>query len=149
MIDRIPFHVEHLNLLKSDDEYKDSLLSFDHVRAVLANLPGSPKADAVTFMCDGRVFACMGFWTISPGVVEVWLFPSIYVREHPIPFVRTVTNYIDALAKTFDWHRVQTVTKMDSKHRDWMKTLGFVEEGVMKAFYKKQDFVMSARYIGV
>lgn len=148
MIKTIPFNIEHLNLLAAVDEQHLELLTLDNVREALADLPGAPRAEAVTLVLDNRILACFGFTLISPGVVDVWLFPSVYVKDNAIAFVRTVNNYLEVTSEVFGWHRAQSLTRVDSTHRKWMQTLGFVEEGVMKKYYKKQDFIISARYFG-
>jgi len=148
MIKTIPFNIEHLNLLASVDGQHLELLALDNVKYALANLPGAPKAEAVTLIVEDRILACFGFTLITPGVVDVWLFPSVYVKDNAIGFVRTVNNYLEVTSKVFGWHRAQSLTRVDSIHRKWMQTLGFVEEGVMRKYYKKQDFIISARYFG-
>lgn len=149
MVDRIKFHVEHLKLIEPVDETQNSLTSQTRVMEMLQNLDNLPNAHGMTLVLDGRILACIGCIEFSPGVAEVWLFASKRIKEHPIVFVRHVKHMVEIYAKTFGWHRIQTVTKVTDVHRKWMKTLGFVEEGTMKYLYKKEDYIMSARYFGV
>lgn len=146
MCKHVVFNVNHLDVMDVREEYKASLLALDSVRYVLSNIKGGPEADAVTVLQDGKILMCMGYLSSLPGVAEVWLFPSIYVEKFPITFVREVSNYLNAIADTFGWHRIQTVTQDTPQHRKWMKVLGFVEEGIMKNYFQGKDFIMSARY---
>jgi hypothetical protein len=136
--------VEHINVMDVRPLDRDTVLVLKDVRFVLEHLP--EKAEALTLLWDGRIFACMGFWSPLPGMAEVWLIPSIYVKYNALGFVRTVDHYLKIAAETFLWGRVQTVTRMDMFHRRWMESLGFVEEGVMKNYYQGQDYILSARY---
>lgn len=141
---RIVFHSKHLEVMDVRPLDKQSVLALDAVRYVLEKMEG--QNDAITLMYDGRIIACMGFWNLLPGVAEVWLIPSVYVKTVPKFFVREVNRYLTQVAETCAWHRAQTVTRSDLFHRRWMKALGFVEEGVMKQYHEKQDYIMSARY---
>lgn len=145
MVERKLFHVSHLDLIQVKPEYRE-LLNSDKVKFVLSNIPGGEQGDALTVMIDGRVVACFGYFLILPGVVEVWLLPSVYVHDHAIIFVKLVRRYLEQTANVFGWHRIQTVTKATSEHRRWMNVLGFCEEGIMKKYLNKEDYVMSARY---
>lgn len=146
MVERLLFEPGHLNFLKLRPEYQDTVFNLERAKRVLYHIPGGAEGDALTLIVDDKILACFGYFLIFPGVVQVWLLPSIYLDEHPIIFVRIVKRYIEQTADVFNWHRVQTVTEVNDKHRRWMKTLGFVEEGVMKKYFNNQDYVMSARY---
>lgn len=143
-IKRVLFNKHHLELMEIQEEFKP-LLQLDGVRFVLDRIP-LPGADGLTLMCNGQILVCFGYIHIVPGVVEVWLFPSVYVQKYPLTLVTEVIGYLESTAKVLNWHRVQTVTQDNAQHRKWMKTLGFVEEGLMKYYLNKQDYVMSARY---
>lgn len=144
MIKRILFHVKHLDILELQSEYRP-LLDFDGVRFVLNNLP-LPNADALTLMYDGRILCCFGYIQILPGVAEVWLLPSVYMSTNAVALVREVNGYLESTAEIFNWHRIQTITQNVGQHRRWMKVLGFIEEGCLKNYHEKKDYIMSARY---
>lgn len=144
MIKRVLFNIEHLKILDLQEEYIP-LLNFDGVRFILSKLP-LPNADAVTIMHDGRILCCCGYIQVLPGVAEVWLFPSVYVNECAISLVKEVNGYLESTSKVMNWHRIQTLTEDIDQHRKWMKVLGFIEEGVMKNYLDKKDYIMSARY---
>lgn len=127
-------------------EYRKTVLNTPNARAALENIPGGEAGDALTLVIDGKVIACFGYFLILPGVVQVWLLPSIYLDQHKLTFVRIVRRYLDQTAEIFSWARIQSVTENDAKHRKWMKTLGFCEEGVLKKYFHGQDYIISARY---
>lgn len=145
-MDRILFHPNHLDLIRLKPEYQNSVLNLESAKIALNNIPGGELGDALTLMVDGRIIACFGYFLILPGVVQVWLLPSIYLEQQSMTFVRVVRRYLEQTAEVFNWHRIQTVTKVDDKHRKWMKVLGFEEEGVMKKYFNNEDYIMSARY---
>ena len=144
MLKRVLFKVEHLEVMDVRQIELDDLLALDTVRYFLKQMSG--RIDAVTWVHKGRIIACAGFFCPLPGTAEVWLIPSVYVKEVPILFVREVRSYLEVLAETFKWNRIQTVTRVDNFHRKWMKVLGFEEEGVMKKYRDGQDYIISARY---
>ena len=144
MIKRVLFNIKHLDVMYLQEEYVP-LLDFNGVRFILEKLP-LPGADGLTLMIEGRIICCFGYMQLLPGVAEVWLLPSIYTKEYPIPFVREVNGYLESTAQVLNWHRIQTVTQNIATHRKWMTALGFVEEGILKLYYEKKDYIMSARY---
>lgn len=144
MMKRVLFNKSHLDIMDIQEEYKP-LLGLEGIRFIMDRLP-LPGADGMTLVCDGQILCCFGYITLIPGVAEVWLFPSVYVRSHSIAFVREVNGFIESTAKVLNWHRVQTLTQDLPEHRKWMKILGFAEEGVMKKYHEKKDYIMSARY---
>lgn len=123
---------------------RDATLQMEGVQSVLSQMKGN--CDAMTLMSDGRILACMGFFYVAPGVVMVWLIPSIYLNTAVIPFVREVNRYLEVTAKVLGWHRAQTLTRTDDFHRRWMKALKFSEESVLKQYINKEDYILSVRF---
>lgn len=147
MIERVTFHPKHLDILQIQDEYRNTVLNLDNAKTLLNNIPGGEQGEALTLMIDGRILACCGYFLVLPGVAQVWVLPSIYVHDHSLIFVRVIDRYLKSLFKTFDWHRMQTVTEVNDKHRRWMKVLGFKEEGIMEQYFNGRDYIMSARLL--
>lgn len=103
---------------------------------------------AVTFLFDGRVLCCAGFHELWPGVLEVWMIPSIYVKRLPISFPRMIRRYLDNIFEDFGAHRVQTTSHDDPFHARWMEWLGFkneTPEGMRKFTYDKQTMCIYSR----
>lgn len=102
---------------------------------------------AVTFVYDGRVIFCAGFCQLWPGVIEVWMIPSVYARSMPMFFGRKIRRYMDGIGRDFGAHRLQTTSFDDDFHKKWMKFLGFAPEGTAKQFTQdKRDMVYYARF---
>lgn len=144
MIKRVLFHVEHLNIMDIRPLELETTLRIEGIRNVLSQMKGD--SNAITLIHDGRILACMGFFDVGPGVVAVWLIPSIHVEKATIPFVREVNRYLEVTAKVLGWHRAQTLTRIDSFHRRWMKALKFSEESVLKQYINKEDYILSVRF---
>lgn len=139
----ILFHVEHLNCMEVREREKGTILANDRIMNMLTTYSG--KMDAETILYDGRIIACMGFIEIVPGVVEVWLIPSIYVKSIPKLFLKTVKSRLEVLASTLGFHRMQTIGLIDEASEKWMEWLGFVREGVMVQYLNKKDYIIWAR----
>ena len=144
MIRRILFKHDHLDILNLHDEYTP-LLNMDGVRFILKQLP-LPNADGLTLVMDDKIVCCFGYLQLFPGVAEVWLLPSVEMRNYSLSVVREVKGYLESTAEVRGWHRIQTVTRDIPQHRKWMEVLGFTEEGTLKQYYQKEDYILSARY---
>lgn len=141
----VPFSIEHLAVMDVVPIYTETILGLENVRFVLKHMPGS--GESVSVICDGKIIACMGYTVLLPGVAEVWMIPSIYVKEYSMYIVRMIKRYLLVQADTFKWHRIQTVTPCDHFSRRWMEALGFEEEGIMRKYFRDQDYVISAMLI--
>jgi hypothetical protein len=144
MTRRILFKYDHLDLLNLQEDYRP-LLDLEGIRFVLKQLP-LPNADGLTLMVDDQIMCCFGYLQLFSGVSEVWLFPSVNMGDYGVTVVREVKGYLEATAEVRGWHRVQTLTRNIRMHRKWMEVLGFVEEGTLKQYYQKEDYILSARY---
>lgn len=91
-----------------------------------------------TMLYNGKIICILGFYTLWPGVVNVWIFPSIYAAQHPVPFLRAARKYTQAIHDDFPCHRLQTLAIADELHRNWMKFLGFKKEGFLAKYTADQ-----------
>lgn len=140
---KVLFHYEHLKLMDLRREELESILNIGDIQTVLKQMQGN--AEAITLIHNGRIIACMGYFRILPGVAEVWLIPSVYVKTVPKLFIREVRRYLMALSETEHWHRCQTLTRCDSFHRRWMQSIGFIEEGTLHNYHQGENYIISAR----
>ena len=131
----IPFHPKHLEVMNIRDidsaifgDFK-SQEAFDRVDQM-----SRISTQAGTFLCEGRIHFVAGFCPMWPGVYEVWMLPSVYVRNAPMFFCRTLRRYIDRIAHDFKAHRIQTTSFDDKFHERWMKFMGFEKEGTLRQF---------------
>ena len=106
----------------------------------------SKLGGTMTILADGIIIAILGYFEKWPGVIQVYVVPSIYVRQHPKHFLKTVKLYLDRLANDFGYHRMQTESLSDDSTDKWMHILGFTCEGLLSQFSStKEDYKMWAR----
>lgn len=123
------------------EEEKNGLWSWQHAKDCVNIIEQSNNA--MTMVHDGRIITCAGFWTLWPGVCDVWQVPSIYVPAVSRAYGREMRRYILRLRETFGFHRIQTVSPNDELHRRWLTWLGFEAEGLMKKYtLDKHDYLM-------
>lgn len=141
----IEFHPMHLEVAVVRDHEAATLLTMPDASNKIANL-AKRSVQAATFMYDGRILMCAGFLECWPGVCEVWSIPTIYAKQLPFQYGRTLKRYVEQIAKTFKYHRLQTVAVADDLHARWMQFLGFQKEGVLRQYTTgKLDYNMYAR----
>jgi len=102
---------------------------------------------AFTGLIDGVPLAAAGLVIIWPGVATGWAFTSAMVPKYRLSFHRTIKQYLDMLVRERNLHRVQVeIPVSHTVSREWVKRLGFHEEGIMRQFgADKSDYVRSVR----
>ena len=143
----VPFNVNHLHLMDVRQEEVESIMNLVDVEdrfQALANI----SIDCKTFMYDGRIIFCAGYFEQWPGVIECWMMPSIYVKSVSLGFCRILRGYVNDIIKEFGCHRFQTNSPDDDFHARWMKFLGLEKEGVMKKYtHNQKDYCVYARTV--
>lgn len=141
----VAFNTKHLDLLEAREIEGLGFLKLPDAPARMERMAKDSEQSG-TFIYDGRILFCAGYFFLWPGVIEVWMIPSIYVKDYPVVFYRTVTRYLKRLETDLKCHRVQTTSYADEFHAKWMDRLGFHSEGVMKKFtHDKRDLCLYAR----
>lgn len=124
------------------------LMGIGDVQSRLEGLAASSKVSG-TFFKDGKIITCAGFVEMWPGVAEMWQLPTIHVPKHYIEYARCMKQYVDTIAKTFGYHRLQTTCPEDALHNRWMTFLGFKKEGTMPKYtFNKLDYSIFGRIYG-
>ncbi len=82
----------------------------------------------------GKILCILGFYQLFPGVLNVWIFPSIYAAQHPTVFLRAAKRFTQGIFRDMDCHRVQSLAISDPLHTDWMRFLGFRYEGTLESY---------------
>ncbi len=99
-------------------------------------LPDTLKRDltnAVVFVVDGVPIGAGGVQTLYPGVGEAWtLLSDEVVTSHPMAISRFAIRWLDKLQETQGLVRIQTMCEDSSKHLNWLVTLGFSPEGLLR-----------------
>jgi hypothetical protein len=84
---------------------------------------------------NGLVIAILGYQTMAPGLIEVFVIPSIYVPKYALSFVKTVKTYIKAIEKVIpEFRRMETRSLANPDTDRWMKALGFELEGTHRKY---------------
>lgn len=123
----LPFAPAHLDLLELRDVEIEQHKLDPMMDAKLEKLAASGTGGTLVY--DGRVVAIIGYWVMWPGVIEVWAFPSKYVKQYATVYLKTAKRYVAELEKNFNPHRLQTTAIADPLHDEWMKFLGFKCDG--------------------
>ncbi len=124
------FHVRYLDMMDVRGIELKFLTSSGGLHEAVENLVKS-SIQAGVFIRYGRILCVAGFYQIWPGLLEFWLIPSVYAKEEPMFFCRTVKRYVENIAETFKAHRVQTTSYDDPMHERFMGFLGFKSEGTL------------------
>lgn len=113
-------------------------------RKMLRSVSAEDAARALTAMADdgpgwsvlhnGIHIASGGALPISPGVGEVWQFPTIHVPKHMVSYSKVFRHYLREILEKGNFRRLQTSCPVDDLHDRWMRFLGFECEGVMRRY---------------
>lgn len=102
--------------------------------------PREPKPmdlsmEAITFLHNDEPIAIVGWYLISPGVLQVWSLISDGVSQCPIAFHKSVRLLIEHGFERFELRRMQMSVRLGfGPGWKWAKALGFNCEGVMKKY---------------
>lgn len=141
----IPFEPKHIELIEAREHEATGLLQIEGIPAKLITMADC-SVECGTFVADGKIICCAGFYEMWEGVAEIWIIPSIHVPDYIRAFARTFKEYVDRLVGELNYHRVQTACPDDALHHRWMKWLGMEKEGVFRQYtHKKEDYCMFSR----
>lgn len=129
----IPFKVEHVEVMDVREYELQTTFQLPNIQTGLKIFEQSKTAGTIFY--DGRVIAIMGLQELWPGVCELWVLPSKYLREYAIPFSRSIKKAINS-GILCAYHRVQIQALDDDLHNRWLKFLGFEKEGTLRKYDK-------------
>ena len=145
----VPFDPHHCQVMDIREiEFQDTFKLDDVYSRLQAVKEGIERGEggAGTFICEGRILCCAGYRQMWPGLLDGWIIPSIWIKDHRITFAKYMKRYIETVAATFKCHRFQTLSPDDLFHDRFMRFLGFEKEGVMKKYtHTKRDYGIHAR----
>jgi|TARA_Y100000296_G_scaffold35221_2_gene40805 hypothetical protein len=129
----VRFEVDHMvrmNLNEYDQAYLEALPDW------YGMLEGMSKLGyAFTGVLDGRPMCCFGVMKMWPGVAEMWLVPDVDLSLVARSFHRAAKKFADICMSDLHLFRLQvTVNTLNVPADKWIKTLYFVEEGVLRQF---------------
>ena len=87
-----------------------------------------------TLFVEGKILAIFGYYELWPGVINIWIFPSKYIYDHKLSYLKLARRYIKHLVRNVQFHRLQTITIADETHDKWMWFLGFLKEGTLEKY---------------
>lgn len=96
----------------------------------------------------GLIVAMIGYLTLWPGVIEVFVIPSIHVHKYPIAFVKNIRGWLVTLRENAELHRIQTSSLADEATDRWMRCMGFVCEGTLVGYTEKRHDYRMWRHDG-
>ncbi len=133
---QIPGKFEHFDLLELRPEEKRMLEADPQgLQKVRLLIEGSHCA---TLVYNGIILCMFGFYELWPGVIEVWVYPSIYTAENPIPFLKACRRYVNGIVKDLKPHRLQSNSISNELHQRWMTFCGFTKTGIMHKYTADQ-----------
>ncbi len=144
----VQFNPRHLEVMEIRDEEMLGSMQLEDAYGRMDRVAKGSLA-AATFMYDGRIVFCAGFHQIWPGVLEVWMIPSVHAaKKLPISFPRIIRRYVENIERDFKAHRIQTTSYHDPFHARWMEWLGFKNEtpnGMINFTHHKKTMCIYAR----
>lgn len=123
---------DHFDLLEPRDHEANSMAVDPLSGAAAKNLIEASICS--TMLYNGKILCILGFYQLWPGVLNVWIFPSVYAARHPIVFLRAARRYVSGILADIPCHRIQTLSIADKLHNDWMTFLGFKKEGYLAGY---------------
>lgn len=122
----VPFRLDHIDLLELRDHETSIFGTGEDLKRGIAGLLNSEASGSL--MCDGRLIAIMGYVTLWPGLVEVYVLPSKHLPQYGMAFARFAKRYIKIIKRLERIKRMQTHSLNDDLHNRWMSFLGFKNE---------------------
>ena len=87
-----------------------------------------------THSIDGRLLYISSWFTVAPGVVEVFILPSIYVKQYARDFYVHVKWWLGYLWTLTGARRIQTWGEDTELSKRWLAKLGFSLEGTLNGY---------------
>lgn len=143
----VPFNVHHLEVMDIRNLEEIGIMTLPNSKTRFEAMTET-SIDCKSFLYDGRVIFCAGYYELWPGVIECWMVPSKNVEKAKLGFCRILRNYVNGIIEERKCHRFQTTTPDDELHHRWMRFLGMEKEGVLKKYtHKGKDYCMYARTV--
>ncbi len=131
MIKTIPFKAEHIECMNIRQYEMDTCLNMPYFQMAIKIWQEQNRA--LTMLCDGRIIAIAGYVDMWNGVCEVFVLPSIYLKEYPHAFARCVRKILKS-GMFNSYNRVQLRSLDDETHNRFNKFCGFTKEAVLKKY---------------
>lgn len=132
----VPFQEKHL--------YEIELRELERAHTtpeMLASYLTLPTSGAVTMVCSEGIVAVTGFWEVNPGVIQVYVLPSVLVPQVPVQFIRKIKSRLNSIIDSKKAHRAQTFSVATPESDRYMGLMGFTCEGTLRKWtHDKLDY---------
>lgn len=136
----LPFRREHLDRMVLQ-EHEKKVLDFDKFFIVSAG----PDAVTYTYVYKHRILGVGGYYQMWPGVIEVFVVPTLDFFKYPKQVYRLCKLYFDYIVNKTKARRIQTASLDCDIRNRFMLKFGFACEGTMKNYTSDgQDYKMWA-----
>ena|ERR1700678_4813659 len=143
-LQEIPFAKWHLLHVELQPHEKANL-----PLEAFGNLATSPSAAVWSYLYKGHVYGFYGYQWMRPGVLEIFIVPSIYVLEYPRQLYEIAKHHFEVAKRLPNLHRMQTFSWDHPVRNRFMERFGFTCEGVCRQYTSdKQDYRMWSFIIG-
>ena len=141
----VDFEIEHIKQMNMRDLDERMLKMAGDWEEKLRNTMALGRT--MTGMKDDIILGCGGILPLWEGVAEGWLLTADEIEQYPLAFHKLVRQFIAEAEDALDLHRIQIYVWSEfNKSIRWVKSLGFENEGLMRAFTTdKLDFYRMAK----
>jgi hypothetical protein len=131
-----PFQVGHLDLFACHPAHKERCYESANYMEQLGQI-----GQCASQIVDGRILYIGAYFHVAPGVVEVFLIPSVYISRYAKSFYRQVKWWLMYLLGQPGVKRLQTWGEDTDQSRNWLSRLGFQQEGLLYCYGPKGESV--------
>ena len=134
VLSTVKFESRHVQLmdLREHEYYSFGLIS--DIEKRLKELETSGKGMGFTLIYRDKILGSYGYFDILPGVCEVWVIPSKWIKKHGLVFARKIKKALKDLDKHLKFRRVQATSLADNYHERFFEFLGFTCEGTLRKY---------------
>lgn len=124
-----PFRESHLDIFKVVPAHQPACIAGAAQMTALGQIN-----QFGSHLLDGRILYISGYMWVVPGVVEVYMHPSIYVQENVRIFWEHVKWWLVHVQRITGARRIQTWGDDTPESDRWLKHLGFTQEAVLHSY---------------
>lgn len=129
----VPFQMKHLELMDVRSHEQQFISDKDLINKIIN------ASVAWTGIANKKIVCCWGYIVSESGIANLWLIPSIYIKNMPLSFFKKVKEVV--LSATSEYKVLQTHCMNDVLHTRWMTFLGFQKKDVITKLHGNKDYV--------
>lgn len=128
-----PFRLAHLDIFDVAPAHKKDIVNLERQFRQFFSQPHLNNFLG-THIMDGKIIFIAGYFQIAPGVLEVFVYSSIYMSKYPIAIVKQLRWWLGHLAYEHRTRRIQTWGNEQIDTGKWLRLFGFVEEAELRYY---------------